>query len=161
MSKIKAIVLALGLALATLFLASAPASAGPKTVYIEGSGTGTIRINTETGAFTGEESGVANLLGKYAVDFQGDSTISQDGTVEASGTAKIVAANGDQLTGTFTTTGREPTLTVTVTITGGTGRFEHASGTLTVDCVSSGPPSQEGPVLVIEHDCTMKGKIRF
>ncbi|MBT2446124.1 hypothetical protein J7F03_03260 [Streptomyces sp. ISL-43] len=45
MPKIKTIVFALGLALATLFLASAPASACGKTVRIEGSGTGAIRIN--------------------------------------------------------------------------------------------------------------------
>lgn len=161
MTKIKGIALAIGLVLATLLLTSAPASACGKTVHIEGNGTGTIRINTETGALTGEESGVASHLGKYSVDLQGASTISEDGTVDGRGTVTIVAANGDQLTGTFITTGRQPTLTVTVTITGGTGRFAHASGTLTVDCVASGPPRQEGPVLVFEHDCTMEGKISY
>jgi hypothetical protein len=158
-TKIKAIALAFALALATLVLTSAPASADASALHIRGKGTGTLRIDTETGTFTGVETGVATHLGRYAVDMRGVSTISQDGNVEAHGTATIVAANGDKLMGTFTTSGRQPNLTVTVTITGGTGRFEHAGGTLTVNCVASAPPRQEGRVLVIEHDCTMTGEI--
>jgi VCBS repeat-containing protein len=161
MTKIKAIALAVWLALTTLLLASAPASADGRTVHIRGDGAGTIRVNTTTGALTGEESGFANHLGKFTVDLQGTATISADGTVNGNGTLTIVTANGDQLTGTFTVTGREPTLTVAVTITGGTGRFAHASGTLTVTCVLSGPPRQEGQVLVLENNCTVEGRISY
>jgi hypothetical protein len=131
---------------------------GGKT--IKGSGTGTINIDTATGALTGEESGVSSHLGKYTLDLQGVSTQSPDGTVNSSGTVTIVTANGDQLTGTFTLTGREPTLTAVVTITGGTGRFTNATGTLTVICVPSGT-SQGEPVLVIKHDCTTDGEISY
>ena len=73
----------------------------------------------------------------------------------------MVAANGDQATGTFTLTGREPTRTVLVTITGGTGRFANASGTMTVICVSSGSAAQEGQTVVINNDCTIEGGISY
>jgi hypothetical protein len=69
-------VLAVGLALATLLLASAPASARDSAVGIEGSGTGTISVNTATGATTGEESGVSRQLGKYTLELQGNSALS-------------------------------------------------------------------------------------
>jgi hypothetical protein len=128
---------------------------------IKGNSTGTISINTATGALTGEESGVISHLGKQNLRLQGVSTFSGDGTVTGSGTVTMVAANGDQVTGTFALTGREPTLTVLVTITGGTGRFANASGTMTVICVSSGSPAQEGQMLVIKSDCTTEGGISY
>ena len=69
------------------------------------------------------------------------------------------------MTGTITVTqtalhdGRTTT-TVVVTITGGTGRFADASGTLTVIC-ESGPPSHVGATLVIEDVCTFTGRISY
>lgn len=128
---------------------------------IRGIGQGTIRINTATGALTGEESGVISHLGRNTVHLKGVSTLSPDGGVSSSGTVTIVAANGDRLTGTFTLNGHEPTLTAVVTITGGTGRFANATGTLTVDCVTLGAPAQKKQTLVIKHDCTIKGGISY
>ena len=128
---------------------------------IRGRSRGTISINTATGALTGEESGVISHLGKQTIRLQGVSTLSGDGTVAGSGTVTMVAANGDQVTGTFTLTGREPTLTVLVTITGGTGRFADASGTMTVICASSGSPTQQAQTLVIKTDCTANGVISY
>lgn len=159
MAKIKMMALAGVLALTVLLAASVPASAGGSAVTITGHGTGTIRLDTATGAFTGEESGVSSYLGKYTVHLQGRATLAADGTVTGTGTATIVAANGDQLTGDFTVTGNGQTQRVVVTITGGTGRFANATGTLTVICHSAGPPHQEGAVLVLEHKCTMKGTV--
>ncbi len=159
MTKIKAIAAGLMAALATLSLASAPASAGGRPVSIQGKGTGTIRLNTTTGAVTGKESGVSSHIGQYKLRLQGVVTRSADGTVTGHGTVTIVAARGDRMTGTFTLTGQDQTNTVDVTITGGTGRFANASGTLTVVCVASAPPHQVGPILVLEHKCTMTGEI--
>jgi len=158
MAKIKMMALAGVLVLAVLMAASAPASAGGRSLTITGQGTGTIRLDAATGAFTGEESGVSSVLGTYTVHLQGRATPAADGTVTGIGTATIVAANGDQLTGDFTVTGDGQTQTVVVTITGGTGRFANATGTLTVIC-HSGPSLQEGTVLVLEHRCTMKGTV--
>jgi hypothetical protein len=160
MTKIKAIALTTVLALAVLTPALAPASAGGKAKPIKGHGAGTITFDTATGAFTGRESGVMSHLGKYRLRLRGVGTYAADGTVTGSGSVTIVAANGDRLTGTFTLTGRDETNRVVVTITGGTGRFAHARGTLTVICVS-GPPRQEGQLLVFEHKCTVKGKLSY
>jgi len=160
MTKVKTMALAVVLALATLNAASAPASARGTAVPIKGAGTGAISFHPATGAFTGEESGVSSHLGKYTLHLQGVGARAADGNVTGSGTVTIVAANGDQLTGTFTLTGDGETQRVDVTITGGTGRFAHASGTLTVICVS-GPPRQEGQMLVLEHECTLKGEISY
>ena len=88
-----------------------------------------------------------------------------DGTFAGSGTATLVAANGDEVTGSITLTqtalpdGHTVT-TVVVTIAGGTGRFANASGTLTVICLS-GPPSQVGATLLIKAECKFTGQISY
>lgn len=158
MAKIKMTALAGVLVLGVLLAASVPASASGRSVTLTGQGTGTIRLDTVTGAITGEESGVSSVLGTYTVRLQGRAALAADGTVMGTGTATIVAANGDQLVGDFTVTGDGQTQTVVVTITGGTGRFANATGTLTVIC-HSGPSHQEGAVLVLGHRCTMKGTV--
>jgi hypothetical protein len=161
MMKIRAIALALLLAFATLMSASAPASAGEATsVPVQGSGSGTIRFNTSTGDFTGEESGVSSHLGKYSLHLQGHGARATDGSVTGNGSVTIVAANGDELTGTFTLQGDGETQRVAVSITGGTGRFAEAQGTLTVVCRSKSA-QQEGDTLVLRHDCTMTGRISY
>jgi hypothetical protein len=160
MKKIKAVVLTSVLVLGTLMVAAPRALAGDKAASIEGSGTGRLWVNTTTGAVTGHDSGVSSHLGRYTADIQGHAERADDGTLTGSGTVTIVAANGDQLTGPFTLSGDGETQTVVVTITGGTGRFTNASGTLTVICRSSGPPREEGDTLVFDHECTMKGTIR-
>jgi VCBS repeat-containing protein len=160
MIKVKTMALAAVVALTALSTVSAPASAGGKAVSLKGTGTGTIRLDTATGDFTGKESGTISHLGKYRLRLQGHATQSPDGSFTGNGTVTITAANGDRLTGTFTLTGRDGTQRVVVTVTGGTGRFAHARGTLTVICVSD-PPRQEGQTLILPHHCTTKGKISY
>jgi hypothetical protein len=159
LTKIKAIVLTAAIALAALSSATASATADGKSIHVQGRGTGTIKLNTATGAFTGRESGVMSHLGKYTLQLQGTGTPAADGAFTGNGNVTITAANGDRLTGTFTVSGNGETQRVVVTITGGTGRFANASGTLTVVCVTDGPPSQEGPVLVLQHHCSTKGEL--
>ena len=86
-----------------------------------------------------------------------------DGTFAGGGTATLVAANGDQVTGTITLSQTalpdgHTTTRVVLTITGGTGRFADASGTLTVIC-RSGPPSHVGAMLLISAECEFTGHI--
>lgn len=81
-----------------------------------------------------EGTGNATHLGRFTItsDFTVNAT-----TVTAAGTAIWTAANGDQIFTDATGQGvvSFPTLTTdeTHTITGGTGRFEGASGTLAVE----------------------------
>jgi hypothetical protein len=161
----KAIVLAFVLALATFGTGSALAEAGGTDRPVKGTASGTLRVNQQTGAATGDITGVNSHLGKTAVHFEGTLTpTAEAGTFAGPATVTLVAANGDRITGTADVTSRVTgtgrTTTVVLRITGGTGRFAHASGTLTVTCVS-GPPSQDGPVQVFAIECKATGRISY
>jgi hypothetical protein len=153
------------LAFAMLSAASASAKPGGTDRPITGKGTGTISVDPGTGAFTGDVPGNSSHLGEVDVLIAGVGTRTADGTFAGSGTATIVAANGDELTGTITVTqealpGGRFITTVEVTITGGTGRFADASGTLTVIC-HSGPPDHVGGMLVIKAECRFTGRVSY
>jgi hypothetical protein len=64
------------------------------------------------------------------------------------------------VTGTFTLTTTGHATTVVVTVTGGTGRFADASGTLTVICLTA-PPSQVGELLLSKIECEMRGELSY
>jgi hypothetical protein len=87
---------------------------------------------------TASGSGQATQLGRYAVSYQVEVNIP---TSTGIASAQFVAANGDSLfaeglgQGTETGTPGVVTIVERYTITGGTGRFEGASGTLTVERV--------------------------
>ena len=137
----KAVALAGVLALALLSPASALANAGGADRPINGAGTGTISLDPATGAFTGVVPGVSSHLGDITVHIAGAGAPAADGTFAGSGTATLVAANGDQVTGTITLTQTalpdgHTTTTVVVTITGGhrtvRGRERNVDGDLPV-----------------------------
>ena len=92
------------LALAVLSPASALANAGGTDRPIKGAGTGTISLDPATGAFTGVVPGVSSHLGDITVHIEGVGARAADGTFAGSGTATLVAANGDEVTGTITLT---------------------------------------------------------
>ena len=82
----------------------------------------------------GTAEGTATHLGRYTAKFNATVNV-LDGT--ATGNYTFEAANGDQLFSTFTglgvpAGGTMASITETLTITGGTGRFADASGTLVV-----------------------------
>ena len=132
---------------------------------INGVGSGTISLDPATGAFTGVVQGVSSHLGDITVHIEGVGARAANGTFAGSGSATLVAANGDAVRGSIALTqtalpdGHTVT-TVVVTITGGTGRFANASGTLTVICLS-GPPSQVGTLLLIKAECKFTGQISY
>ncbi len=95
---------------------------------------------------SGSGSGIATVVGgeiRFTIDgtghfsHLGKSTFHVDGVctnadcTTFSFTVTIVAANGDTLTGSSTSTGTATTFTNLETYTGGTGRFAGASGTST------------------------------
>jgi hypothetical protein len=163
----KAIALAgLVLAVAVLSPAAAQAKKGgtDRPVKVSQSGTTTFTPTSAAGGtlFT-EQAGIASHGGAATSTFNGTLTFTSLSTFTFTGPATLVVANGDELfgdlsgTGTQTPSGSE--LVVGFTITGGTGRFEDASGTLTGTTtnvlVSPGPPS------VFDTEGSLKGKISY
>jgi hypothetical protein len=141
-----------GLALAVVALspASAPAKAGGTDRPVKGSASGTVSIKQGL-LVTADVTGVSSHFGNYTGHFEGQVRQIIPGnpvTVVGDGTFTLVVANGDQLTGTFTFTGPPPSLTphevtTALTITGGTGRFADATGTVTTPLLAI--PSLEPP----------------
>jgi hypothetical protein len=137
MPKRKGLILCgLVLALAALSPASALAKAGGTDRPVKGttSGTVTVMLGAPLG-ITIDLTGVVTHAGKYSLHLEADGEII-GGEVVAHGTFTVVAANGDQLTGPVVFSGPLPSggvheTTAVLTITGGTGRFADASGTIT------------------------------
>lgn len=139
-----------------------PASSLANANAVKGTGSETFRIDPQSGAISGDISGVISHLGKVTGQVEGVGASEPDGTFAGSGTVTVRAANGDQLRGTFTVEGTPAgdEVTVVITITGGTGRFADASGTLTVICQVSST-SHVGDLVVIAGDCTLTGNISY
>ena len=125
------------LALAALIPASGAAKAGGSDRPSKATVTsGTARFNLVTNAFTVDFAGVGTHTGMYTAHGEGTGVVDATGILHGSGTTTIVAANGDEIFGTFTVTTADfppdlHTATSVTTITGGTGRFADATGTLT------------------------------
>lgn len=127
------------IALSALTPTSALPEAGGTDRPVKGTAFGDITAAVPALDISTDASGVMTHLGKYTAHFEGTAEI-VGGRTLGQGTFTTVAANGDELTGTFTLNGALPTgevhtATVVLTITGGTGRFADASGTITVPLV--------------------------
>jgi hypothetical protein len=127
------------------------------------SSTTTLDLATGTGSVAG--SGQLSQLGRFT--FTNDITsftLTGPDAFSLTLTAVIVAANGDKVctaatgTGTLTSTGSETTLVST--ITGGTGRFAGASGTITTQ-ISSEIVSTVGTTVTLRDSETHKGRISY
>jgi hypothetical protein len=167
MSIRKTITLAsLVLAVAALSPASTLAKAGGTGRPVKGKFSGTVTLKLLPGLpLTSDATGVASHVGKFSTHLKGNAAFTPDGIV-GSGIQKIVAANGDQLTGTFTleSKGLDPTVahetTVITTVTGGTGRFSDANGTLTA-ISSVSPISLVGVTLVNSSEGPITGQVSY
>ena len=126
-----------GLALALAAASPAIAEAGGTNRQVVGTGTGTntITFGVPT-TFVADETADLSHLGNSTVHIEGSLTPIPGGAL-VEGSATVVAANGNTLTMTLAgSTANDPTGTVAAgvvvgQVTGGTGRFEGASGTIT------------------------------
>ena len=136
----KAIMIAgLVLALGVLAPATALGKAGGTDRPIQGSGSGTTVLEIATLAFVTDGTGTVSHLGQTTVHIDGVLTPTSPNTFTLAGSLTLTAANGDQLFGDFSGSGTGfggSTGTTVTTITGGTGRFTGASGSV------SGPFTQ-------------------
>jgi hypothetical protein len=153
------------LAVAALSPAAALGAAKGTDRPVKGTSTSTTTVDIATGAGSVAGSGQLSHIGRST--FTNDITsltITGPDTFSFTLTAIIVAANGDELfttatgTGTLTATGSESTLVST--ITGGTGRFADASGTIT-SSISSVTVSVVGSVLTQTDTETHEGQISY
>ena len=129
------------LALAVVAPGVAAGKAGGTDRPVKGTLSGSTTTDTATGLGTGQGTGNISHLGKVTYTQNLTATVTGPTTVALSGTGTLVAANGDQVFYTFTGTATPPSLvpavgqtipvTFDTTITGGTGRFADASGTVT------------------------------
>jgi hypothetical protein len=119
--------------------AAALAGPGGSNLPLMGNSTAVLTVSLADGSLTGAASGHLTLLGAFTtIDNTTFTPTGPPGPVipfEITGTTAFVAANGDELLGTVNGTGDIADSvargTNVVTITGGTGRFANASGSLT------------------------------
>ena len=123
--------------LALVFSIAGPAAAGDEVPF-SGRLAGTVAItpvNHPVVSVLIEATGTASHLGRYTLEVP---HLVNQATRTGSGTYVFTAANGDTLTATFTgvATVVAPGVLSTVetaTITGGTGRFDGATGSFTAE----------------------------
>ena len=138
----KAIMIAgLVLALGVLAPATALGKAGGTDRPAQGSGSGTTVLEIPSLAFVTDGTATVSHLGQTTVHIDGQVTPTGPSTFTIAGPITLTAANGDQVFGDFSGSGTNvasggSTGTTATTITGGTGRFTGASGSV------SGPFTQ-------------------
>jgi hypothetical protein len=127
-----------------------------------------ISINTRTGEISGSSNARLSHVGKVLIYGRTTSTAMTPEGTRASGPFTIIARSGDRMTGTFALVGPLPsggvhTSEMTMTITGGTGRYEGASGTLQASSTlrpfeTAGPDS---PYIVETVEAVNRGTVRY
>lgn len=160
----KALVLA-GLILVKLPLAATAVLGTPKRkarrVLLSGSGIST--SDSESRTFVVLATGDVGRLRRLTLKAQG-MFAPTDSILAFTGAATLVADNGDELTGTLegtsTPLAREGDATFLLTITGGSGRFQNASGTMNV--IAHGAlTSTHGTLLVYYNQFTGSGTLSY
>ena len=155
--------------LTVAFVGATPTVAAARdTVHtIQGTGADTATLNVVTGQDTslsaGELSHVGDFTSTAGVQFVPDPN--DPSKFSFYGTSTLTAANGDELFTTVAGSGvnTSPTTsenTVTFTITGGTGRFQGASGSVS-DELSATLVGFNGTVATYDQTDTFRGTITY
>ena len=162
----KAIMLAgLVLALGVLAPATALGKAGGTDRPIHGNGSGTTVVDLGTLAFVTDGTGTVSHLGQTTVHIDGVLTPTGPSTFTLAGSLTLTAANGDQLFGDFSGSGTNvasggSTGTTATTITGGTGRFTGASGSVSGPFTQT-PISMSATTATFATTFSLSGKISY
>jgi hypothetical protein len=157
---------AIGLLSVALALVSpAAAQSRCKDRPVKGSISAVIKLTAATGHLTAEASGAMTHFGRFTGTQDGHVTRTADGGFTGTSVFRAVAANGDTIYGTTTFTPDGPptgvhTTTPVLTITGGTGRFAHASGQLTIVTLVT-PVAFDGVTATNTAEGTISGRIRY
>jgi hypothetical protein len=150
----------------------APAAALAKADRpLKGRGSGTTTFDFGIVPIPGTAEGTARFshLGKSTYSSEYTITFSSATAFTIAGTQTIVAANGDMLFATFTGTGnldgpfgagQSAENTLVSTISGGTGRFADASGTVTTTFFSAAF-SVIGTTATSNQSLTARGRISY
>jgi hypothetical protein len=160
------------LAAAALTLALAPATAVAyepgKTYHIAGKGEGEVTVNLVTRELDGHVTWTLSHLGKVTSQIFPIETVRTPDATRGRGTVVLTHVSGDTLTGTYTSLGPPPTAEVHVsvfesTITGGTGRFSGATGTLRspLTITRTRFPTPESPIVGEHLEGFSEGWVRF
>ena len=153
--------------LAVVSPGAAVAKAGGTDRPVNGTASGTVRLNLLTHHYAAEVSGTSTQVGLYGARDEGSGAFLPDFSFAGTGEVSLVAANGDEIHGSsslttspFTPGAVEHTTTEVTTLTGGTGRFEDATGTLTGHYEVT-PIGVEGATLVNHLEGTIEGSISY
>jgi hypothetical protein len=151
------------LALAALVPGSVSAKAGGTDRSVQGSASGMDIFNVQTLDFSADYTGIASHIGEYTGHFEGTFTVTR--IVAAGGGFTFVATNGDLLSGEFALGellpgGTSHPVSIFLAITGGTGRFADASGSLDMTLQAS-PFSLDQGILREPVEGTVTGKISY
>jgi len=153
------------LAIAAVSPAAALGKANGSDRPVSGTSTSSTTVDLATGSGTAVGVGQLSHLGRttFTNDFT-SFTLTGPDTFSFTLTAVIVAANGDEIfttatgTGTLTPTGSDSTLVST--ITGGTGRFADATGTI-ITTIRSVTVSTVGTTITTSDTETHTGRISY
>jgi hypothetical protein len=152
------------LVLAALAPTSALAKAGGTDRPLNGTGDGITTLNVQTGEFSSSATELISHLGAVTSTNTGTIVVTGPGTFTVRASFTIVAPNGDQLfltgTGTGTFTLEASDTSFVTTITGGTGRFEGASG-MTTASVHGTTISSDGVTLITHTLSRSRGTISY
>ena len=162
----KAIMIA-GLILAVGVLAPVGAlgKAGGTDRPIKDHASGTTITNLATLTFVTDVTGTTSHLGKTTSHLEAVLTPTGADTFTIAGSSVTVAANGDELFGTFSGSGTLDASgnsqgPVVVTYSGGTGRFTNASGSA-AGSFTQAVVSNNGTTLTLATDYSLRGTISY
>jgi hypothetical protein len=132
---------------------------------LKGTTTGSLTVSLPSGAATSSFTGNFSHLGATTGGDIATFTLTSSATFTYTGTDTLVAANGDKVFSTFTGSGAFTSATTIEstqvnTITGGTGRFADASGTITVT-ISSVVVSSSATSDTTDNTDTWNGQISY